>query len=84
MVVRIEGWFQCENCGHNATPLDPDFQCACARCAASPPPTRPDPVLGIGRGFRFEGVRKSAFAGFVATRASSLVCRASSRMMARF
>jgi DNA-directed RNA polymerase subunit RPC12/RpoP len=32
MVVRIEGWLQCENCGHNAMPQDPDFECVCASC----------------------------------------------------
>jgi len=33
MTTRIEGWLQCENCGHNAMPLDPEFRCTCSRCA---------------------------------------------------
>lgn len=41
MVARIEGWFQCESCGHNAMPLDPGFQCACARCTLPLSPTLP-------------------------------------------
>jgi Zn finger protein HypA/HybF involved in hydrogenase expression len=34
MIMRVEGWLQCENCGHNAMPLDPEFQCACSKCEA--------------------------------------------------
>src|SRR5438105_593976 len=32
MIIRAEGWFQCESCGHNAMPLDPEFKCTCASC----------------------------------------------------
>lgn len=35
MVERVEGWFRCDICGHNAMPLDPDFTCACSKCDAS-------------------------------------------------
>lgn len=35
MAQRIEGWLQCETCGHDAMPLDPDFKCTCAKCTAS-------------------------------------------------
>jgi hypothetical protein len=36
MAARIEGWLQCENCGHNAMPLDPEFRCTCSKCNCSP------------------------------------------------
>jgi hypothetical protein len=42
MPQRVEGWFQCENCGHNAMPLDPEFRCACSKCDASRSPSLPD------------------------------------------
>jgi len=32
MIIRAEGWLQCESCGHNAMPLDPEFKCTCASC----------------------------------------------------
>jgi len=32
MIMRAEGWLQCESCGHNAMPLDPEFRCTCANC----------------------------------------------------
>jgi Zn finger protein HypA/HybF involved in hydrogenase expression len=32
LVTRTEGWLQCESCGHNAMPLDPEFKCACSKC----------------------------------------------------
>jgi len=32
MIIRAEGWSQCESCGHNAMPLDPGFRCTCANC----------------------------------------------------
>jgi hypothetical protein len=32
MVTRIEGWLQCENCSHNAMPLDSEFKCTCSKC----------------------------------------------------
>lgn len=35
MTTRVEGWLQCENCGHNAMPLDPEFRCTCEKCAGS-------------------------------------------------
>lgn len=35
MAERIEGWFRCESCGHNAMPLDPEFNCACSKCASA-------------------------------------------------
>jgi hypothetical protein len=35
MVTRAEGWLQCESCGHNAMPLDPEFKCVCSKCDAS-------------------------------------------------
>jgi hypothetical protein len=35
MIERIQGWFRCESCGHNAMPHDPDFQCTCTRCSLS-------------------------------------------------
>jgi hypothetical protein len=35
LVTRAEGWLQCENCGHNAMPLDPEFKCTCSNCAAA-------------------------------------------------
>src|SRR5437879_6846596 len=31
MKMRAQGWFQCESCGHNAVPLDPEFKCTCGR-----------------------------------------------------
>jgi hypothetical protein len=30
MLERIEGWFRCDICGHNAMPLDSEFTCACS------------------------------------------------------
>jgi hypothetical protein len=42
MVTRVEGWLQCESCGHNAMPLDPGFRCACERCSASQGHALPD------------------------------------------
>jgi len=43
MTLRIEGWYQCDGCGHNAMPLDAEFNCECANCErrANPlvPPT---------------------------------------------
>lgn len=35
MMLRSEGWLQCESCGHNAMPLDPEFRCACLKCKGS-------------------------------------------------
>jgi hypothetical protein len=35
MIERVEGWFRCDICGHNAMPLDPEFMCACSKCDAS-------------------------------------------------
>lgn len=32
MILRLEGWFMCESCGHNAMPLDPGFHCTCKKC----------------------------------------------------
>ena len=32
LVTRTEGWLQCEGCGHNAMPLDPEFKCTCLKC----------------------------------------------------
>lgn len=40
MAARIEGWLQCENCGHNAMPLDPEFKCCCSKCGALQSPRR--------------------------------------------
>jgi hypothetical protein len=46
MVTRIEGWLQCENCGHNAMPLDPEFRCSCSKCDAPQSHTfTPKPIL---------------------------------------
>jgi len=42
MLERVEGWFQCDGCGHNAMPLDPEFRCACSKCDASQSPRFPD------------------------------------------
>jgi uncharacterized protein (DUF983 family) len=42
MLARIEGWLQCESCGHNVMPLDPEFQCTCSKCADSQLKTSPD------------------------------------------
>jgi hypothetical protein len=42
MVMRVEGWLQCETCGHNGMPLDPEFKCTCSKCATSKPSTFPD------------------------------------------
>jgi hypothetical protein len=41
MIILAEGWLQCESCGHNAMPLDPEFKCTCASCEshALVPPT---------------------------------------------
>jgi hypothetical protein len=36
MIMRAEGWCQCEGCGHNAMPLDPEFRCTCAIAKAAP------------------------------------------------
>jgi len=41
MTERIEGWFRCESCGHNAMPLDAEFKCACSKCDASQSKTFP-------------------------------------------
>jgi len=41
MLERVEGWFQCDICGHNAMPLDPEFRCSCSKCAASRSPRFP-------------------------------------------
>src|SRR5215471_21093394 len=38
MTERVEGWFQCDGCGHNAMPLDPKFRCAGSKCDASQSP----------------------------------------------
>src|SRR5579864_2689266 len=32
MIIRAGGWLQCEGCGHNAMPQDPEFKCTCANC----------------------------------------------------
>ena len=37
MIIRAEGWFLCEGCGHNAMPLDPEFKCTCANCEQTEP-----------------------------------------------
>jgi hypothetical protein len=37
MIIRAEGWLQCESCGHNAMPLDPEFRCTCANCGHTEP-----------------------------------------------
>jgi len=44
MIMRAEGWLQCESCGHNAMPLDHEFKCTCANCEvhASPLVLPPD------------------------------------------
>lgn len=42
MVERVEGWFRCDDCGHNMMPLDPEFRSACLRCDASQSQTFPD------------------------------------------
>src|SRR5215831_7702586 len=42
MLERAEGWLQCDSCGHNAMPLDPEFRCTCSKCDASPSPKFPD------------------------------------------
>jgi hypothetical protein len=42
MTERIERWFQCQSCGHNAMPLDPEFKCACSKCATSQSHAFPD------------------------------------------
>ena len=42
MAERIEGWFRCENCGHNAMPLDAEFKCASSKCTASQSHRFPD------------------------------------------
>lgn len=42
MGERVEGWFRCDGCGHNAMPLDPDFRCTCANCTTSKSPRLPD------------------------------------------
>ena len=35
LLERVEGWSQCESCGHNAMPLDPEFKCTCSKCATA-------------------------------------------------
>ena len=42
LLERVEGWLQCDSCGHNAMPLDPEFQCTCSKCEASHSPKIPD------------------------------------------
>jgi hypothetical protein len=37
MIMRTEGWLQCESCGHNAMPLVPSLN-ARARIASRPNP----------------------------------------------
>jgi len=39
---RVEGWLQCDSCGHNAMPLDPEFRCSCSKCEASRAARFPD------------------------------------------
>jgi hypothetical protein len=41
MIMRAEGWCQCEGCGHNAMPLDLDFRCTCANCEVHASPAVP-------------------------------------------
>jgi hypothetical protein len=41
MTLRIEGWLQCENCGHNTMPMDPEFKCTCSKCAPAQPTNFP-------------------------------------------
>lgn len=40
MAIRVEGWLQCDNCGHNAMPLDPEFKCSCSKCDSVSRPFR--------------------------------------------
>lgn len=44
MVERVEGWFRCNKCGHNAMLLDPEFVCTCSKCAASRSRASLDPL----------------------------------------
>jgi hypothetical protein len=37
MIMRAEGWLQCESCSHNAMPQDPEFKCTCANCEQTEP-----------------------------------------------
>lgn len=37
MIMCAEGWLQCESCGHNAMPLDPEFKCTCGNCERTEP-----------------------------------------------
>jgi hypothetical protein len=41
LIIRAEGWLQCESCGHNAMPLDPAFKCKCASCEGHTSPLIP-------------------------------------------
>ena len=41
LIIRAEGWLQCESCGHNAMPLDPEFKCKCASCEGHTSPLIP-------------------------------------------
>ena len=41
MRMRAEGWSQCESCGHNEMPLDPEFRCVCSKCDVSQSHTFP-------------------------------------------
>ena len=37
MIIRAEGWSQCESCGHNAMPLDAEVRCTCGNCEQTEP-----------------------------------------------
>ena len=41
MTLCTEGWFQCEGCGHNVMPLDPEFKCTCEKCEGHTSPLVP-------------------------------------------
>jgi len=41
LIIRAEGWLQCECCGHNAMPLDLEFKCKCASCEGHTSPLIP-------------------------------------------
>ena len=41
MITRAEGWLQYESCGHNAMPLDPEFEMRVRELRRPYQPTRP-------------------------------------------
>jgi len=46
-LTRAEGWWRCENCGHNAIPQDTGFKCTLRKVLALSIRGRHSPRLGL-------------------------------------